>query len=514
MKRALVLGLGHSGLAMARWLAREGWQVRVADTRQDPPMGSALRRELPEAELRTGALETSALEGVELLAISPGLAPRRPPAAPLVDAARRARVPLAGEIELFAQALARLRQERGYQPRLIGVTGTNGKTTTTSLAGKMARAGGRDVAVAGNIAPCALDVLASRLDADRLPDVWVLELSSFQLETTATLACDAAAILNLTEDHLDWHDSMTHYAQAKARILARGTLAVLNRMDAAVMSLAPAGARVSSFGVDAPVHADEFGLVHDRGIDWLALAEDPYQQSAPSRRRAARTQGPVFVRRLMPSDALRIHGRHNAMNALAALALVRAIGCALGPSLQALREYRGEPHRTERVATVDAVEYYDDSKGTNVGATLAAIQGLASESRKLVVILGGDGKQQRFEPLAGAVAAHARAVVLIGRDGPRIGQALQAGGVPPDLPIVTAATLHEAVISASGLAARGDAVLLSPACASFDMFRDYAHRAEVFVQAVQELARAGAGASGAAGPGDRGRPYAARALCG
>src|SRR6266478_5189635 len=265
MKRALVLGLGHSGLAMARWLAREGWQVRVADTRQDPPMGSALRRELPEAELRTGALETSALEGVELLAISPGLAPRRPPAAPLVDAARRARVPLAGEIELFAQALARLRQERGYQPRLIGVTGTNGKTTTTSLAGKMARA---------------------------------------------------------------------------------------------------------------------------------------------------------------------------------ALALVRAIGCALGPSLQALREYGGEPHRTERVATVDAVEYYDDSKGTNVGATLAAIQGLASESRKLVVILGGDGKQQRFEPLAGAVAAHARAVVLIGRDGPRIEQALQAGGVPPDLPIVTAATLH------------------------------------------------------------------------
>jgi UDP-N-acetylmuramoylalanine--D-glutamate ligase len=202
------------------------------------------------------------------------------------------------------------------------------------------------------------------------------------------------------------------------------------------------------------------------------------------------------------------------MNALAALALVRAIGCALGPSLQALREYGGEPHRTERVATVDAVEYYDDSKGTNVGATLAAIQGLASESRKLVVILGGDGKQQRFEPLAGAVAAHARAVVLIGRDGPRIGQALQAGGVPPDLPIVTAATLQEAVISASGLAARGDAVLLSPACASFDMFRDYAHRAEVFVQAVQELARAGAGASGAAGPGDRGRPYAARALCG
>ena len=515
MKRALVLGLGDSGLAMARWLASEGWQLRVADTREDPPMRSTLRQELPQAELHTGPFVAALLEGVELLAISPGLPPQRAPAAALVGAARKARVPVAGEIELFAQALARLRAERDYRPRLIGVTGTNGKTTTTRLAGKMAQAGGRDVAVAGNIAPCALDELAARLSAARLPEVWVLELSSFQLQTTASLACDAAAILNLSEDHLDWHESMQHYVRAKARILAPGTVAVLNRMDPAVMSLARAGSPVSSFGTDAPTHGDEFGLVHDRGMDWLALAEDPYDQ-ARSRKRAAPPQGPVFVRRLMPSDALRIHGRHNAMNALAALALTRAIGCPLGPSLQALRDYRGESHRTEQVARIGRVDYYDDSKGTNVGATLAAIQGLACDGRKLVVILGGDGKQQRFEPLADAVAAHARAVVLIGRDGPRIGQALQATAVP----IISAATLPEAVDRASALAKAGDAVLLSPACASFDMFRNYAHRAQVFVQAVMQLAErseAGAAAGGAGDPpgaGGRGAPFAARALCG
>ncbi len=517
MTRALVLGLGQSGLAMARWLAREGWHVRVADTRQDPPMRSALERELPQVELHSGGLDAGLLAGVELLAISPGLPPHRAPAAALVAAARKVRVPLVGEIELFARALARLKQERGYQPRLIGVTGTNGKTTTTSLAAKMAVACGRDVAVAGNIAPCALDVLAAKLQSGSLPGVWVLELSSFQLETTATLACDAAAILNLTEDHLDWHDSMAHYARAKARILARGTVAVLNRMDAAVMALASANARVSSFGRDAPAHCGDLGLIHDRGIDWLALAEDPDPQPGSSRKRAARSQGPVFIRRLMPSDALKIHGRHNVMNALAALALVRAIGCPLGPSLQALREYHGESHRTERVAVIDDIEYYDDSKGTNVGATLAAIEGLASEGRKLVVIMGGDGKQQRFEPLAGAVAAHARAVVLIGRDGPIIGQALQSTGVE----LVTAATLPEAVVCASSLAVRGDAVLLSPACASLDMFRDYAHRAQVFVQAVMQLSGAPGDAPGApgagtssAGSGPWSEPFAARALCG
>ncbi len=492
--RALILGLGESGLAMARWLARAGWRIRVADTRAEPPMRSALLEALPQAELRTGAFESSCLEGVALLAISPGLAPHRAPAMALVDGARQAGIPVVGEIELFAQALIRLREQRSYEPKLIGVTGTNGKTTTTRLTGRMVQACGRDVAVAGNIAPCALDVLADRLDAGRLPQVWVLELSSFQLQTTSSLACHAAAVLNISEDHLDWHDSMQDYAQAKRRILAAGTRAVLNRGDALVMSLASAGTRCASFGEDAPTAAGQWGLVQDRGLDWLALAEDTAEPTA--RRRAPSLEGPAFVRHLMPSEALQIHGRHNAMNALAALALARAIGCPLGPILQALKEYRGEPHRTERVAVHAGVEYYDDSKGTNVGATLAALHGLAEHGRKLVVILGGDGKQQRFEPLAPAVAAHARAVVLIGRDGPRIDEALRDLAIPR----VAAASLPEAVMQAARLARAGDAVLLSPACASFDMFRNYAHRAEVFVQAVRQLtAEAGQSAAAPAG---------------
>jgi UDP-N-acetylmuramoylalanine--D-glutamate ligase len=293
-------------------------------------------------------------------------------------------------------------------------------------------------------------------------------------------------------------------------------VAVLNRADAAAMALAPAGARVNSFGPDAPVRSGEFGLVPDRGIDWLALAEGP-NEPAPRRRAPHPDDAAVFIRRLMPSDALRIHGRHNAFNAMAALALARAIGCPLGPCLQALRAYRGESHRTELVAVKAGVEYYDDSKGTNVGATLAAIEGLATEGRKLVVILGGDGKQQRFAPLAAAVAAHARAAILIGRDGPLIGQALQA--IP--VPIESAATLPEAVRRAGALALAGDAVLLSPACASFDMFRNYAHRAEVFIQAVQELddrpasaaAGAGVGDDPAADAGQAGARSAARAYC-
>src|SRR5258706_443672 len=257
MRRALVLGLGDSGLAMARWLAREGWQIRVADTREDPPMRAALCQAQPEVDLVLGPFELTSLEGVELLAISPGLPPHRPPAAALVAAARKAGLPVVGEIELFAQALTRLRTERGYQPKVIGV--------------------------AGNNAPCALDVLAARIEASRLPEVWVLELSSFQLETTASLVCHAGAILNISEDHLDWHETMAHYTRAKQRILVRGATAVLNRADAAVMALAPAGARASSFGPDAPVRSGEFGLVHDRGIDWLALAEGP-GEPAPRRR--------------------------------------------------------------------------------------------------------------------------------------------------------------------------------------------------------------------------------------
>jgi UDP-N-acetylmuramoylalanine--D-glutamate ligase len=484
---SLVLGLGASGLAMARWLARTGRTVRVADTRAAPPQLDTLRAAVPQAQFSGGALDAALLDGVTQLALSPGLSPTLSAAAPLVQAAAARGIEVVGEIELFARALAQLKAERGYAPQVIGVTGTNGKTTTTRLAGLLIERCGRSVAVAGNIAPPALDALAARVDADDLPQVWVLELSSFQLATATSLACDAATVLNLTQDHLDWHGTMAQYAAAKERIFAPGTVRVLNRDDALVAAMTGRKATVVTFGADAPTRPDDYGLVHDGGMTWLAWAED---LSGPTRRRkpadAPAPAPEIHVHRLMPADALRIRGRHNALNALAALALARALGLPLAPMLHALRDYRGEPHRVELVATVDGVEYYDDSKGTNVGATVAALDGLGGEGRKLVVILGGDGKGQDFAPLAAPVARNARAVVLLGRDAPAIRRVLASGPVP----LIDAATLPDAVQAAAQAARSGDAVLLSPACASLDMFRDYRHRADVFIEAVREHAAA------------------------
>ena len=486
---ALVLGLGESGLAMARFLSSRGYVVRVADTRPEPPHLTALHAELPEAEFVAGDFGTALLDDVQLLALSPGLSHTRWPAAPLVKAATKRKIEVVGEIELFARELARLKLEVGYAPCIVGITGTNGKTTTTRLAALMIKAARKSVEVGGNISPPALDALRTRLVADDLPDVWVLELSSFQLTTTRSLVCDAAAVLNLTEDHLDWHGSLDQYVAAKARIFSSKTMQVLNRDDARVAAMARKNAGVITFGTDAPSVADSYGIVADHGVAWLAWAEDV---AIASRRRKVVDQ-PValpeppqlLVHRLMPADALGIRGRHNAMNALAALALARAIGCDLAPMMHVLARYRGEAHRLQMIATIDGVEYYDDSKGTNVGATVAALEGLGAEGRKVVVILGGDGKGQDFAPLASPVARHARAAVLMGRDAASIRAALErdAAGVP----LVDASTLEQAVAIATGQVQPGDAVLLSPACASFDMFRNYAHRGEMFAQAVREL---------------------------
>ena len=487
--RALVLGLGESGLAMTRFLSSRGYVVRAADTRAEPPYLTAFRAELPQAEFVAGSFSPALLDDVDLLALSPGLSPTRSAAATLVKAAGKRRIEVVGEIELFARELARLKSERGYAPRVVGVTGTNGKTTTTRLAALMIAAAGKSVDVGGNISPAALDALRTRLADDDLPDVWVLELSSFQLATMRSLVCDAAAVLNVTEDHLDWHESLDQYVAAKARIFSPRTMQVLNREDARVAAMARKNASVITFGTDAPTVADSYGIVADHGFAWLAWAEDV---SVASRRKKALDQlvaapapAELLVHRLMPADALGIRGRHNAMNALAALALARAIGCDLAPMMHVLSRYRGESHRLQLIATIDAIEYYDDSKGTNVGATVAALEGLGAEGRKLVVILGGDGKGQAFAPLAAAVARHARAAVLIGRDAASIRAALErdAAGVP----LVDASTLEQAVAVAAERVQPGDAVLLSPACASFDMFRNYAHRGEMFASAVREL---------------------------
>jgi UDP-N-acetylmuramoylalanine--D-glutamate ligase len=486
--RALVLGLGDSGLAMARWLAIEGFDLRVADTRAEPPQRASLAADCPSAEFIGGAFSQALLDGVELVAISPGLAPALPDVAALLKQAKAGKVEVVGEIELFARALARLKAERGYAPKVVGVTGTNGKTTTTRLAGLLLERSGVKVAVAGNIGPAVLDVLRDALAGDSLPEAWVLELSSFQLATTRSLECDAAVVLNVTQDHLDWHGTMDAYAAAKARIFSARTVQVLNRGAERVMAMARRGSEVVTFGTDAPSSANSYGLLLDNGITWLAWAED---LSPPGRRRRTNPDVPapppeIHLHRLMPTDALQIRGRHNAANALAAVALARAVGCPLGPLLHALRSYRGEPHRVEPIATVRGVEYVDDSKGTNVGATVAALDGLGGEGRKLVVILGGEGKGQDFGPLVDPVVRHARAVILIGRDAPAIRAVLEQGA--RGVTLHGADTLPEAVEIAAAEAREGDAVLLSPACASLDMFRNYVHRSEVFADAVRELA--------------------------
>ena len=490
-KHALVLGLGESGLAMARWLARCGAAVRVADTRSAPARLSALQETVSAAQFVAGRFDAVLLDGIDFVALSPGLAPYKE-LAEITPAAAARGIPLWGEIELFAQALAALRAEREYAPKIIAITGTNGKTTVTSLTGLLCRRAGLKTQIAGNISPAALDVLREAMAADDLPQAWVLELSSFQLHSTFTLQADAATVLNVTQDHLDWHGDMAAYAADKARIFGTHTVRVLNRDDAEVMHMGSPLGHTVSFGRDEPEQADCFGLVNENGMQWLAMAvsaEEGERSSSTRRRKKDSLEVPaVLVNRLMPADALKIRGQHNAMNALAALALCRAVGLPLAPLLHGLREYGGEPHRVELVANVGGVDYYDDSKGTNVGATVAALNGLGAarggNTKHLLLIAGGDGKGQSFAPLAEPVAKYARAVFLIGTDGPAIRAALASA----DVELRDCTSLPEAVRAAAEKAQSGDEVLLSTACASFDMFDNYAHRAQVFIDAVRELA--------------------------
>jgi UDP-N-acetylmuramoylalanine--D-glutamate ligase len=602
----LILGLGDSGLAMARWCSRFGAQVQVVDTRAEPPHLEALRAELPHVKFVHGTFDASLVEGQDVRAVfkSPGLSPES--VAPVWNAAVAAGLWVGTELTLFAQALSDLQTSMAYHPKVLAITGTNGKTTVTSLTGQLLERAGKRVAVAGNIGPTLLDTLSQALDkaaeeqaaadviaaqeaaelaadeaaaeqaraaaevkekaeaaqavqvaldaeeamaqeaaaeggaesqmvltgteaeqltqaavtddepfevdlppleppppppADHpyLPQVWMLELSSFQLEGVDNFEPTAATVLNLTQDHLDWHGSMDGYGAAKARIFGKHGVLVLNREDAGVMAMldsapveVPEGVAKPSraktpkvqvrahltFGGDLPQRPGDYGIETVNGMTWLVRA----LEADETRKRKKDDEEEIHIQRLMPADALRIRGRHNALNALAALALAGNAGGDLAPMLFGLREYQGEPHRVEPVTVLNGVEYFDDSKGTNVGATVAALHGLGVD-RRLVVILGGDGKGQDFAPLTEPVSRYARAVVLIGRDAPALREVLQHSGVT----LIDAASLEDAVKLCSQQAHSGDAVLLSPACASMDMFRNYAHRAEVFVNAVNHL---------------------------
>lgn len=496
-QQVLVLGLGESGLAMARWCARAGATVRVWDSREAPPQAAALSETCPQAMRVAGALDDAMLQGTQLLLKSPGLGPRDPRIAPALQWAQAHAVPVAGELQLFVQALEALRAERDYAPQVLAVTGTNGKTTTTAMTKVLVERAGRSVVAAGNIGPTLLDTLVDALDAGTLPQVWVLELSSFQLDGVSEFEPAAAAVLNLTQDHLDWHGDLSSYAAAKARVFGTRSVMVVNRDDPAVEAMVamltapkptkakapkPVARTVVRFGLELPESPGDFGLVSENGMAWLVRAMP--EEDGLRRRKDEAPE--IHLQRLMPADALRVRGRHNAANALAALALASAIGCPLAPMLHGLREYAGEPHRVQPVGRIGEVEAFDDSKGTNVGATVAALVGLGADRapKRLVVILGGDGKGQDFSPLLEPLARHARAVALIGRDAPTIESVI----APLSLPMHSHANLPAAVRWCFEQAQPGDAVLLSPACASLDMFRNYAHRAEVFVQTVHEIA--------------------------
>ena len=443
-KRVLVVGLGESGLAMAKWLHRQGAIVRVADSRENPPNVEALRHVAPDAQLLAGPFAAETFVWPELVALSPGVPKATPEIAAVADK-------LVSEIELFAAGV----REQVPGSQIVAITGSNGKTTTTALTAHLLNGAGVPAIACGNISPSALDALMDAQDAGMLPQVWVLELSSFQLETTHHLNAVAATVLNLSEDHLDRYEgSLANYAAAKSRVFQGKGAMILNRDDDWSMANGRCGRKMITFGLNAAPRNVDYGFVEGaivRGKEKLVALAD-----------------------------LQLSGLHNAANAMAALALCEAVGVAPERLIAPLKTFKGLPHRVETVAEIDGVLYVDDSKGTNVGATLAAIEGMG---RKVAIVLGGDGKGQDFSPLKPALEKYGRAIALIGRDAAAIGMALEGSGVPTCI----VGDMEAAVRWLAAQAEAGDCVLLSPACASLDMYKNYAHRAQVFIDAVKGL---------------------------
>lgn len=452
-KKVLVLGSGETGISMVKWLAYLGAHLSLADSRSNPPNQSFLDDFVPSQKRFFGRFDLKLLEHTDAIAISPGVSL----AEPLVEEAIKRNMPVFGDIELFALALSQLNQPR---PTILTITGSNGKTTVTSMVGDMVRAAGWDVEIAGNIGPAVLKVLLQRLSTKKLPQCWVLELSSFQLETTRTLFSNSAAVLNISEDHFDRYVGLKDYAAAKARIFISdtGSTQILNRDDPSVLLMALPDKKQITFGLNKPNSDIDFGLLESDSALWLAEGK----------------------RQLLKADMLKIPGMHNVANALAALALCRSVGLPYEPLVDALLKFEGLPHRMQKVTTIHNVDYYDDSKSTNVGSALAALNGMKGN---IVLIAGGDGKGQDFSPLVEPIKQYVRALVLLGRDAERIDHAIKEAAKP----IHYVSTMEDAVRLSFLLAEPGDIVLLSPACASLDMFRNYIHRAEVFAAAVKEL---------------------------
>jgi len=438
--RALVVGLGSTGLSCARYLQQRGYAVTVVDSRAEPPMAARLHQEFPGLPVHLGDFNAAPWDSVDMIVVSPGVPIDELPLAGVRDGATE----IVGDVELFARAVT---------VPVLAVTGSNGKSTVASLAGAMAQAQGLDAVVAGNIGLPVLDAL----QRSPQPALYILELSSFQLETTSSLKCAAAAVLNISEDHMDRYPDLATYAAAKARVFANCELAIVNRDDPLTREIAPLDLPSISIGTDPPHRSEDYGIAMTRDGECLVRGDQI----------------------LMPCAQIPLLGRHNHLNVLAAMALAAAGGVDDGAMIAATRSFSALPHRMQTVAELDGVRFIDDSKGTNVGATCAALRGM---SEPVVLIAGGDGKGADFSPLRPALTNKARALVLIGRDADRIARA-----VGDTIPVRFAASMQDAVLQARALARSGDAVLLSPACASFDMFDNYIARGEAFRKAVQEL---------------------------
>jgi UDP-N-acetylmuramoylalanine--D-glutamate ligase len=512
-RTVLVVGLGESGAAMARWLSFKGASVRLADTRQTPPGLEQVKTSIAaldsqlghttELSVALGPFTEALLQGVDVVAWSPGLSIEIGESADFYQTILARGISVIGELDLFAQAIADLGVASGYFPKVIAVTGTNGKTTTVRLVSHLCQAAGKTVVAAGNISPSLLDALFVAMQSNSLPEIWAIELSSFQLALAKTFSPSVATILNFSQNHLDWHATEQSYDVAKRKVMGSdlginaaplnlanvpiATMRVINRGQTLELAETAPGI-VLSFGTDQPSQIGEFGLVRDGGLMWLAQGlneEGAPLPAAPVRLGAKRARKPVaaqeiVIKRLMPADALKIRGRHNQLNAMAALALCTAVGIPMAAMLHGLRTFAGEPHRCQLVRIHNDIEYYNDSKATTIAATVAALSGLDKPS---ILIAGGKGKGQDFSALAQSVREHAKAVLLIGVDAPILEQALQGTGVE----LIRCANLEEAVELAAAKVRAGEVVLLSPACASLDMFANYEVRGHAFVAAVEAL---------------------------
>ena len=487
-QNVMILGLGISGLAMARWCVQYGATVTIVDSRSNPPQLNQFKTELPDECFMHSQFQPALLENAKFdyLLVSPGIKPAD--VAELLSTAKEKSTHIGNELTLFTLALHDLKESKAYKPYVLAITGTNGKTTVTSLTGKLVACANMTVAIAGNIGPSLLDTLGERVKISELPQVWVLELSSFQLNDVTNFEPTAGVILNVTQDHLDWHNDMSSYIDAKSHVYGELATMVINRDDEVVVGMLANAKKLNkyrkfcTFGTDLPSRLGDYGLESVNGMTWLVRATSFDDVIVKKQRSLIESPIELNMQRLMPTDALQIRGQHNMLNALAALSLVESVGCSISRVLYGLREYKGELHRVEAIGVFNGIEYFDDSKGTNVGATVAAISGLGIE-QKIVVILGGDGKGQDFSPLIEVVSKFVRAAVFMGKDKAIISNVLEN----VDVPKATVDSMAQAVSAAEQFAKNGDAVLLSPACASLDMFDNYEHRGREFRAEVLAL---------------------------